>query len=98
MPQVRIEPSARRALRKMHSKDPQAARRLQVLVDQIEAGETPRGSQRMTHGEKLRRILGVLPMKISDGKLRLIFVPNECIIALGYRRDVYEFIGLGWKN
>lgn len=98
MPQVTIDPSARQTLKKMHSRDPQAAKRLQVLVDQIEAGGVPHGSQRLTHGEKVRRILGVLPMKIADGKLRLIFVPNERIIALGYRRDVYEFLGLGWKN
>lgn len=98
MSDVRIEPAAERSLKKLRRSDPGAARRIQPLIDQILAGETPQRSARMTTGQKVRKQLGVLPWKVADGKLRMIFVPGESIIAVGYRREVYEFLGSGWSN
>lgn len=99
MSEVEITPAARRGLKKLWKSDVQAAERLQTLVDQIVAGETPHGSVRMTNGPATRRAFGDLPWKIADGKLRLIFIPDRAILALGYRRDVYSAIGgNGWVN
>jgi hypothetical protein len=94
MPGIVMDPGAGRALKKLRKTDRGAAERIQRLVDEIEAGRLPQGSCRL-HGRELRGAFGVLPHKVADGKLRVIFVPGERVIALGYRRDVYSFIGPG---
>jgi hypothetical protein len=96
---VAIDPAAQRALKKLHKTDPQTAQRLQGLVDEVVSGTIPRGSSRMTCGSAARKAFGTVPWKASVGKLRMIFVPNERIIAVGYRRDVYTAFGVnGWAN
>jgi mRNA-degrading endonuclease RelE of RelBE toxin-antitoxin system len=96
---VEIEPSAKKALKKLHKTDVQAARRIQRLVDQILAGETPRGSVRMTNGQATRGRFGALPWKVAHDKLRVIFIPGKSIVALGYRKEVYTVLdGNGWGN
>lgn len=99
MSEVEIEPVARRALKRLRKSDSQAAERLQKLIDEIMAGEMPHGSVRMTNGQATRKDFGTLPWKIAEGKLRLIFIPDKAILALGYRRDVYSVLsGNGWVN
>jgi hypothetical protein len=96
---VKVEPGAERALKKLHRSDPRTAQRVQGLVDEVIKGATPQGSSRMNCGSAARKAFGTVPWKASAGKLRLIFVPGERIIALGYRRDVYTAFGVnGWAN
>jgi mRNA-degrading endonuclease RelE of RelBE toxin-antitoxin system len=96
---VEIEPVARRTLKKLHKTDAQAAKRIQGLVDQILAGEMPRGSVRMTNGQATRGRFGALPWKVAHDKLRVVFIPGKSIVALGYRREVYTVLdGNGWGN
>lgn len=97
--EVEIESGAERALKKLHRSDPQAAQRIQGLVDEVICGITPQGSSRMGCGSAARKAFGTVPWKVSAGKLRMIFIPGERIIALGYRRDVYTAFGVnGWAN
>lgn len=98
-PQVEMEPAARRELKRLHKSDYKAAERIQKLVDEVLAGRTPHGSVCMTNGQATRKQFGALPWKVAEGKLRLIFIPGQSIIALGYRREVYSVLGgNGWGN
>jgi hypothetical protein len=95
-----IDSGAQRALKSLQKSDPAAARKIQNLIDQVASGIMPQGSSRMTNGKRVRQAFGAVPHRVADGKLRVIFVPGQRIIALGYRRDVYQAIGSRshWSN
>lgn len=100
MTEVQIEKRVHDAMEKLRRSDRVVAQRIQGLIDQIAAGGVPQGSERMSNSGKVRSTLGAVPFKLAQGKLRLIFVPNERIIALGHRRDVYfSILGTGgWTS
>lgn len=100
MAQVQVDKRVLDTMQKLRRSDRVLANRVQGLIDQIVAGDTPQGSERMCNSGKVRSTLGTVPFKVTRGKLRLIFVPNERILALGYRREVYtELLGTGgWTN
>lgn len=97
---VVLDTSAEKSMKDLRKTDSEAAERMQRLIDQVKAGVLPQGSCRMNNGKQIRRVFGAVPHKVACGKLRMIFIPNERIIALGYRRDVYNVIGHGsnWSN
>lgn len=100
MTEVQVEKQVQHAMERLRKSDRVLAERVQDLVDQIVAGGIPQGSERMCNSGKVRRTLGVVPFKLAQGKLRLIFVPNQRILALGHRREVYSsLLGPGgWTN
>lgn len=98
--QVQVDKQVIDAMQKLRRSDRPLAEKIQVRINEIREGGIPQGSERMCNSGKVRSTLGAVPFKLAYGKLRLIFVPNERILALGYRRDVYTTIlGTGgWTN
>lgn len=94
-----LDRKAEKALAQWKKTDREAAKRIQPLLDEILAGRTPHNAKRMTVGIKCRAQFGTIPWTVSTGKLRVVFIPEQTVLAIGYRRDVYTILdGKSWGN